>query len=471
MYSFCSRVSSTKETPKQTLGKNRYTFGMISLDSLPFAAQIHPEARPAQHLTWDSRKVDTDTAFVALAGENMHGDRFVQQALEAGAPFVLTGLDVPRAVRVPDAWQALKIWAQHRRAQNPQVVGITGSAGKTTTKAYVAAALNAHYMPVFNTMPAIACFLIEFGASARPLVVEMGIDRLGEMHELMELVRPDVGVITSIGPAHLEQLQSVENIAREKGVILQAPRGAYMTLQAADFYPEHSGHSEHTQHHARQAISYGFEGAQIPAHHLQLGTQGATFEFVGQRIELPFAARVQAEAAVLGLILAQAAGLHLTEAIDRVQKVRVPDGRYRVHHAYHAHQRHITVIDDAYNASPIAVKASLDALSAFEGRKISVLGRMLELGATERELHAEVGAYAREKTDLSYGVGAFASELGERAYTNVTDLIAALRADLREGDVVLVKASRGLSFGPEQRDAEGVGLETVVSALLEHVDE
>lgn len=193
--------------------------------ALPFAATVHPQARPAARLTWDSREAGPDVAFAALPGEKMHGNRFVEAALDAGAPFVLTDLDVPRAVRVPDAWAALKAWAQAERAKNRRVVGITGSAGKTTAKAYAAAALDAHFMPVFNTQPAIACFLIECGASDRPLVVEMGIDRPGEMAELMELVRPDVGVVTAIGPAHLEQLGSVENIAREKGEILRGVRG------------------------------------------------------------------------------------------------------------------------------------------------------------------------------------------------------------------------------------------------------
>lgn len=417
--------------------------------ALPFAATVHPQARPAARLTWDSREAGPDVAFAALPGEKMHGNRFVEAALDAGAPFVLTDLDVPRAVRVPDAWAALKAWAQAERAKNRRVVGITGSAGKTTAKAYAAAALDAHFMPVFNTQPAIACFLIECGASDRPLVVEMGIDRPGEMAELVELVRPDVGVVTAVGPAHLEQLGSVENIAREKGEILRGVRGL-VGAQAAPFYPG--------------AESYGFGDVTHAGQDLKVTPQGATFTFDGVEVGLPLAARVQAEAAVLGLTLAREAGLDLPAAATRLAQVSVPGGRYRVHAG------RFTVIDDAYNASPVAVSAALNALHALPGRRISVLGRMLELGDTERQLHAEVGQEARARADLTYGVGAFAAELGERAYATVPELMGALLAEVQDGDVVLVKASRGISWTAERRAQEGVGLDVVVDALLQWRD-
>ncbi|OLV17040.1 UDP-N-acetylmuramoyl-tripeptide--D-alanyl-D-alanine ligase [Deinococcus marmoris] len=414
--------------------------------ALPFSAAVHPDARPAARLTWDSREAGPDVAFVALPGETMHGNRFVDSALAAGAPFVLTDLDVPRAVRVPDAWAALKAWAQAERAKNRRVIGITGSAGKTTAKAYAAAALDAHFMPVFNTQPAIACFLVEFGASAGPLVIEMGIDRLGEMAELVELVRPDVGVVTAIGPAHLEQLSSIENIVREKGVILAGLRGL-VGAQAAPFYPG--------------VESYGFGDVKHAGQDLEVTPQGAHFTFDGIEVHLPLAARVQAEAAVLGLLLAREAGLDLAEAAARLSEVSVPGGRYRVHAG------RFTVIDDAYNASPVAVSAALAALTGMPGRRISVLGRMLELGGTERELHAQVGQEARAKADLTYGVGAFAAELGERAFATVPELTAALLGEVRDGDVVLIKASRGISWTPEQRAQAGVGLDVVVDALLQ----
>ena len=432
---------------------------MLDPRSVPFAAQVHPQARPARRLTWDSREAGPDTAFVALPGEKMHGNRFVEQALAAGTPFVLTDLDVPRAVRVDDAREALFAWARSERAKNPLVVGITGSAGKTTAKSYAAAALDAHFMPVFNTMPAIACFLVQYGASQKPLVVEMGIDHIGEMAELMDLVRPDVGVVTTIGPAHLEQFGTVETIAREKGQILTARR-ALVGSQAVSYFPKAQFPG---------VDSYGFGDVTFRGEGLELSPQAARFRFGGMGVILPLASRVQAEAAVLGMVLAREAGIALADAAVRMSAVEVPGGRYRLHPG------RFTVIDDAYNASPVAVRAALDALHALKpegeaGRRISVLGRMLELGPTERELHAEVGSYAREQADLTYGVGEFAPELGERAFATVPELLADLLNEVRDGDIVLVKASRGISLTPEQRAVTGVGLDVVVEALLDKRD-
>ncbi|WP_261663584.1 UDP-N-acetylmuramoyl-tripeptide--D-alanyl-D-alanine ligase [Deinococcus sp. Marseille-Q6407] len=423
-------------------------------DLLPFEAAVHPAARPAVRLTWDSRQADAETAFVALPGEHDHGNRFIESALERGAPFVLTDLpgaagQLPRTVEVSDSLAALTAWAQQERARNRLVVGITGSVGKTTAKAYVAAALNAHYMPVYNTIPAIACFLIEFGSSDRPLVVEMGIDRVGEMDRLVNLVHPDVGVVTSIGAAHLEGLSSLEIIAREKGKILSAPQ-ALVGNQARVWYPE-------------RAI-YGFSTPELPVTYsgqdLRVTEQGADFTYAGQAVHLPHASQVQAEAAVLGLHLAESNGVPLAEAIQRTEQVQVPSGRYQIHSGRY------TVIDDAYNASPLAVQAALSALKNFRGRRISVLGTMLELGETAPELHAEVGRSACDSADLCFGVGPYAEVLGKRAYRTVPELLSALKAEVQDGDVILVKASRGISMTPEQRAQEGVGLDSVVDELL-----
>ncbi|WP_027482651.1 glutamate ligase domain-containing protein, partial [Deinococcus pimensis] len=145
----------------------------------------------------------------------------------------------------------------------------------------------------------------------------------------------------------------------------------------------------------------------------------------------------------------------------RLAAAEVPGGRFRVHPGP------VTVIKEETNASPLSVKAALDALAAYPGRRVAVLGRMLELGEDERALHEEVGTHARARADVTYDVGEFAGLLGERAYDGTPELIPALLADLRPGDVVLVKASRGISWTPEERARRGVGLDDVVRALLE----
>lgn len=420
---------------------------MIDPSDVPPPAQTAPNARPAQRITWDSRRVDSETAFAALSGERTHGNQFLHEALSKGAPFVLTDQNVPRAVRVPDATAALRAWGRAARDRTAApVVGITGSVGKTTAKAYVAAALAGRSMPVFNTLNALACFLLEESGGNAPLILELGIDRVGEMTELMALTAPDIGVVTAVGEAHLEAFGRVDVIAHEKGGILRSPFGL-VSAQAARWYPG--------------VPTYGFGGADFAGEGLALSPSGASFFYGSVSVTLPGASGVQAEAAVLGLALAEHLGLNLKEAAGRLTTAEVPSGRFTVHPGP------FTVIDDAYNASPLSVTAALDALTAYGGRRIAVLGRMLELGPGERELHAQVGLHARTAADLTFGVGTYAAELGEAAFPGTRELLPALLAAVRPGDTVLVKASRGLSWSPEKRAQEGVGLDDVVAALLQ----
>ncbi|PYE56281.1 UDP-N-acetylmuramoyl-tripeptide--D-alanyl-D-alanine ligase [Deinococcus yavapaiensis] len=398
----------------------------------------HPDARPAQRITWDSRLVDEATAFAALAGERMHGNAFISQALDRGAPFILSNLDVERGVKVDDATTALRQWARATRDRlGVPVVGVTGSVGKTTAKTFAAAGLGGVTTPGnLNTLNAIACFLLEHGESREPLVMEMGIDRVGEMRELVDLVAPSVGVVTVIGESHLEAFGSRAVIAREKGVILEAPGKLVGEAAAAEWYPG--------------VPSYGFgQAASFRGEALQVSPSGATFSFRGVDVQVPNGRRPEAEAALLGMILAEMHQLDLSAAATRIGRANVPGGRNRVLPGA------FTIIDDAYNAAPTSMRAALDALAVREGRRIAVLGDALELGPTAPKLHREVGEYARSKAHLTFGVGEFGALLAERSFDSREALIEALLAEVRAGDVVLVKASRG------------VGLDVVVEALKE----
>jgi len=405
-----------------------------SLTQTQISAQIHPGARAAQAITWDSRKVNEHTAFVALQGEVAHGNDYVQQALEQGAPFVLSTLELERGVQVPDARAALRAWARFQRDTHPSaVVGITGSAGKTTAKEYVGAALGAHFTSGnLNTLDAIACFLLEYVGSEKPLVVELGIDRIGEMAELMALVAPDIGVITAIGEAHLEFFGTLETIAREKGGILSAPLLGVVNARAANYFPG--------------VPTYGLERATFYA----AGTW-PNLNYLGVRLELPSSSPVVQEAAVLGLALAEQLRVPLEAAAARIAKVEVPGGRWKT-----LEQGGIRFIDDTYNANPVSVRAALEGLQNFAGRKIAVLGDMLELGPDALRLHQEMGALASSVADVVFSLGEFREALSSNPHPEAQTLLVALLEQLRVGDTVLFKASRG------------VRLEGVLEGVLEH---
>jgi UDP-N-acetylmuramoyl-tripeptide--D-alanyl-D-alanine ligase len=404
--------------------------------------EIADDVREAKAITWDSRLVNTDTAFVALPGEQMHGNQFVQLALEAGAPFVLTDLDVPRAVRVPEAAIALRAWARAwRDLTEARIVGVTGSAGKTTLKEFLAAALLAHKTPGnLNTLNALACHMlgeIEVATPSKPKrthILEMGIDRLGEMAQLVQLVGPDLGMISSIGPAHLEFLGSVENVAFEKGQILQGKLGL-VAEGAGQFYPG--------------VPTYGFgERAAYRGTNLEFSESEISFKFEGHDVSVSSPSEKVAEAALGALAATKLLGGALDTAIAQIAEVQVPGGRMRLERGK------INLIDDGYNANPLSVTAALEVLQRQTGRKIAVLGDMRELGEHSQRYHLEIGKRAGEVAAIVIAVGreaetlagaAGASGAQVQAFGTAPEAVPAVEAILEPGDVVLVKGS--LSVG------------------------
>ncbi len=401
-----------------------------------FGVVIHSDARAATAITWDSRKVNEYTAFAALAGDAEHGNKYVQAALAAGAPFVLTDLDVPCAVRVSDATAALRAWARAWRLETgATVIGVTGSAGKTTARSYIAAALNcpSNY---YNTLNAIACYLLSSVNRDSKHVLELGIDRIGEMDELVNLTEPDLGVITSVGAAHLKFFGSLEQIAFEKGRILAGRQGLVST-SCASLYPG--------------VPSYGFEaGATFQGTNLKLEELSVSFSFQGLPVTIPNPSQKVAEAALGALAIAGQYNLELSDAIARVQTVEVPGARMRVEQGLQ-----FRLIDDSYNANPLSVNASLDTLKRQTGRKIAILGDMRELGETSPELHAQIGARAGKIAKLVIGVGVYGDDIADAArgsgalstsYPNSGIAALEIESHLKPGDTVLVKGSLSVNM-------------------------
>ena len=407
-------------------------------------AIVAPDARPATHITFDSRQANSTTAFAALKGEQMHGNDFIAAALELGAPFVLTDLDVPRAVRVPDATVALRRWARlWRDVSGASLIGVTGSAGKTTAKELIAAALETSCTPgSLNTLNYLATYLLNEVEPNSHHVLEMGIDRVGEMDELMALINPDIGVITSVGPAHLEFFGSLETIAFEKSRILQSPTGI-VSSGLSQRYPN--------------VDSYGFDTrATYLGHDLEHTDSSSAFTYAGQRVTIASPSHKVAEASVLALALAERFDVPLTAAIERLERVVIPGGRMRIERGRY------TLIDDTYNANPLSVTAALETLERQHGRRIAVLGDMRELGPDAPLYHREIGAVAARAAQHLIAVGQHAEDYisGARSagleglgFTNADDATTALLGILEPDDVVLVKGSRA------------VGLERVAEVL------
>lgn len=409
---------------------------------------------PASGVAFHSGRVQPGDAFFALAGANTHGIRFADAALAAGAAYVVSDRAHPQGIRVPDAAAALLALGRHARKQwTAPVVGVTGSAGKTSTKEVLTAALDARSSQGnFNTPLALAETLVEAWldeATGRPLVLEMGIDRPGEMAQLAALGDPDAGILTLVGASHLDGLGSVEHVAREKSVLLETARRRFASVQA---------HGWLTAELQATTTTYGL----APANADVVGTvtarsaEGQDIRVNDTTFSLPHLSRAAAENAVGAFAVAVALGASPDLAAARLASARMPEGRLQPRRWGDG-----MVLDDTYNSNPASAANALEALRACPGPHLAVLGDMLELGDRSTELHRELGAATRGLDR----VFAFGPESEALAATNPHaehftdfDALAQALSDLPRRGTILVKGSRGMA------------LERAVAVLLQGVD-
>ncbi|HEX7290034.1 MAG TPA: UDP-N-acetylmuramoyl-tripeptide--D-alanyl-D-alanine ligase [Conexibacter sp.] len=428
-------------------------------------------AAPGSHadgparVTIDSRAVVPGDLFVGLPGETHDGGRFAAQALAAGAWGVLVapghaaGEGDGVVLAAEDPLAALQRLARAwRRELGAEVIAITGSTGKTSTKDILAALLEPHRRTFvsrgnFNTEIGLPLELLAAPEGTEALVLEMGMRGPGQIAELAAIAEPDVGVIVNIGPAHLELLGSLEAIAAAKAELIADLRaGATAVLPANE--PLLDPHRRADGEIA--TVTFGPGGdvtlvSQSAEGHVAIDAQGERI-----RLQLDFRQRHLRGNLLAAVAAARAIGVRPAGAVTvafsgrRGERTRLRDG--------------VTVIDDCYNANPMSMRAALDDLAATagEGRRVAVLGDMLELGPDERRFHAEIGAHAAASSvDLLVAVGE-RSRAAADAFDGEAQVVAdaAQAATLvpklvRAGDTVLVKASRG------------VGLEAVVQALAD----
>ena len=395
----------------------------------------------------DSREAGPGDLFVGLVGEHADGGSFADGALAAGAWGVLVapqwadGLDRPGAVLTADApLAALGMLARAwRRALAAQAIVVTGSVGKTSTKEVIRALLAPQRAVVasranFNTDIGMPLEILAAPEGTEVLVLEAAMRGFGQIADLARIAEPDVGVITNIGPVHLEQVGTVEGVARAKAELLAGmPDGGVAVVPA---------------------------GEALLDPYLRPGLRVVTFGPGGDVAEPPpgLAAEVTAAHQRLNLLAAVAAAravgvepagrVELAPAALRGERIELPGGA--------------TVVNDCYNASPLSMRAALEDLASNEpaGRRIAVLGDMLELGSRELELHREVGEEAgRAGVDVLVTVGPRAAAMREtfggesHAVEDAAGAAALVGELVGPGDLILVKGSRG------------VGLEVVAEAL------
>jgi UDP-N-acetylmuramoyl-tripeptide--D-alanyl-D-alanine ligase len=413
---------------------------------------VAPAPRPGgpARAVIDSRAVGPGDLFVGLPGENVDGGRFAPQALAGGAWGVLVAPEhaeaaqcantahPPALIAADDPLLALqRLATAWRRALGCQVVGITGSVGKTSTKDILAAMLAQARQTVanrenLNTEIGLPLTVLEAPPGTEALVLEMGMRGPGQIAGLTAIAEPDVGVITAVAPVHLELMGSIEAIAAAKAELVAGLRPSGTAVLPA-------GEALLDPHRREDVTTVTFG-------------PGGDVEELPAGLTLPFDSAHMRRNALAALAAARALGVE-------------PDGPLEVVLSSFRGQRmhlpgDIVVVNDCYNANPMSMRAALDDLAASaSGRRVAVLGDMLELGPDEARFHAEVGAHARESgVDLLVAVGPRAAHFAD-GYGEVLALPDAQTAAetvpglLQPGDTVLLKASRG------------VGLEVVARAL------
>lgn len=419
----------------------------------------------------DSRKIRKGFLFVPIKGARVDGHDFIGQVMEHGALCTLSehpldGVSYPY-IQVSSTTQALKeIAGFYRNQLDIKVIGITGSVGKTSTKEMIASVLSRKYHVLktegnYNNEIGLPLTIFRLTEEHEIAVLEMGIDHFGEMHRLARIAHPDICVITNIGYAHLENLGSREGILKAKTEIFDHLKpNACVVLNGDDDMLRTV-----TEVQGKRPVFFGIDSA-APVFVSQIedrglfgthclitlpATKSSPETSISADITIP--GRHMVYNAMAGAYIGHFLGLSKEEIEAGIHALEPVSGRNHL-----IHTDVLSIIDDCYNANPASMKASLDVLASAKGRKVAVMGDMLELGTNEKELHYQTGEYAARKgIDLIICIGNLASEFYQGAhhagygntvlyFSSKQDFLQELPVLLKKGDTILVKASNSMHF-------------------------
>ncbi len=450
---------------------------------------VHPQGadREIQGAAIDSRQVTPGSLFIALAGESVDGHDYVHDAFNQGANFALINQDLssqfeqfdlrqgwqpeqrletgtePVCLRVEDSLEAMQQIARFwRRKLNPRVIGITGSVGKSTTKELVAEVLSQRYKTLkspgnLNNEIGLPLTLLKLTEQHERVVLEMGFYVPGEIDFLCDIALAQVGVVTNIGTMHAERAGSIEEIVKGKTELVQALPPEPEGLAILNF--DDPNVKEMAEHTNARVFYYGMNpAADLWADNVEgLGLEGIRFRLHYRRetlhLRVPLIGRHSVHTALRAAAVGLTDGLSWQEIVDGLQT-----GRAQLRLVAVRTESGAIILDDTYNASPESTLAALNLLEDLEGRKIAVLGDMLELGQYEEQGHRMVGARAAEVANVLVTVGDRAKIIASAAANSglstskIKEFDAAeqtfdfLRENLTSQDVVLVKGSRGMQM-------------------------
>ena len=412
----------------------------------------------------DSRKVITDSLFVAIAGERVDGHNFITACMAQGALCALSEQIVEGATKpyilVKDSVKALQELARHYRAcMDVKVVGITGSVGKTSTKEIIANVLSENFTVLktegnFNNEIGLPLTIFNLRPEHEVAVLEMGISAFGEMEVLSRIGKPDICVFTNIGVAHIEFLLTRDGILKEKtDMLLHMPADGSIVLNGDDerlatvspfngVVPTVYGLKHESDFYATNIEELGLEGVRATFH-----TPASSFDAF-----IPIPGLHMVYNSLAAIAVAYACGMKDAEIKRGLESAATIKGRNNL-----IQTSSLSIIDDCYNANPASMLASLRVLSQVKGRRVAILGDMAELGEDWINMHKEVGAGASElDIDLLICVGDTATYIQQGAdksahtealyFPNKENFLAEYHNLIKKGDTILVKASNFMGF-------------------------
>ncbi|MDK0564897.1 UDP-N-acetylmuramoyl-tripeptide--D-alanyl-D-alanine ligase [Clostridium perfringens] len=431
------------------------------------------DVKEIKAVSTDTRKIEEGTMFIALKGENFNGNNYVLDAFNKGAKIAIVDevkcdlnelKEDVALIKVENTGRALMDLAKfYREKLGLKVVGITGSAGKTSTKDLVAAVLSDKYKVFktkgnFNNEIGLPLMILELDSTYDVAILEMGMRGLGQIRELAEIASPDLGIITNIGISHIEILKTRENILKAKMEIATFfDKNNTLVVCGNDDFLGALPEAEYKI--VKTGVGENFE---IGAKNIALEELSSKFTVYDGEKEEEFSLDMPGEHNIsnlmLGIAIAKELGVSFEEMKRGLKNIEATSMRLEL-----IKKDGFSILNDCYNSSPVAVKSAIDVMKNIEGkRRIAVLGTMRELGHKSEEAHEEIGKYAKENgIEKVLCFGDFSENIKEEygegctVYKNKEELINDLLNIICEGDIILVKASRSLKF------------EEITKALLE----
>ena len=417
----------------------------------------------------DTRTINPGQWFVPLRGEKTDGHYFIADAFKKGAAGAFYDYPFPPdnlpgvIIKVNDTLKALQKLAEYYRQKfSPVVIGVTGSSGKTTTKDLIAQLLGKHFQVLktegnYNNHIGLPLTLLNLTHKDQVVILEMAMRGPGEIAQLAQISRPQWGIITNIGEAHVELLGSRENIALAKKELLDViGKEGKALLNGDDQFLREIGREFIGEVHF---FGWG-DGVDFQARDYRLDEDGVFFiaGFPGgekKEFFLPLPGKHNVNNAMVALALGYMMGIDVTEMNFDAQSINISEGRMEIKTSPSG----IKIIDDTYNANPSSMQASLNVLKELkqEGRKIAILGEMLELGSYAEEAHRGIGKNIKKnEIDCLITIGEMASYIGKEANGKLEKLYhCENKLEAWEylnqlapgkGDCILIKGSRGLKL-------------------------